>query len=54
MNCYEDLEWRGLIKDITSPDLEEKLKYTLHFPNDKYKETKKIIKSVFTVFYPRR
>ena len=25
MNCFEDLEWRGLIKDITSPDLKEKL-----------------------------
>ena len=25
MNLYEDLKWRGLIKDITSPDLERKL-----------------------------
>ena len=25
MNVYEDLKWRGLIKDVTSPDLEEKL-----------------------------
>lgn len=25
MNLYEDLKWRGLIKDITSPELEEKL-----------------------------
>lgn len=25
MKLYEDLKWRGLIKDITSPDLEEKL-----------------------------
>ena len=25
MNLYEDLKWRGLIKDVTSPDLEEKL-----------------------------
>lgn len=25
MNVYEDLKWRGLIKDITSPELEEKL-----------------------------
>lgn len=25
MNCYEDLKWRGLIKDISSPDLEKKL-----------------------------
>lgn len=25
MTLYEDLKWRGLIKDITSPDLEEKL-----------------------------
>ena len=26
MNLYEDLKWRGLIKDISSPELEEKLK----------------------------
>ena len=25
MNLFEDLKWRGLIKDITNPDLEEKL-----------------------------
>lgn len=25
MKLYDDLKWRGLIKDITSPDLEEKL-----------------------------
>ncbi len=25
MTLYEDLKWRGLIKDISSPDLEEKL-----------------------------
>ena len=25
MNLYEDLKWRGLVKDISSPDLEEKL-----------------------------
>ncbi|MGN0992432.1 MAG: tyrosine--tRNA ligase [Bacilli bacterium] len=25
MNAYEDLKWRGLIQDISSPDLEEKL-----------------------------
>lgn len=25
MKCFEDLKWRGLIKDISSPDLEEKL-----------------------------
>ncbi len=25
MTIFEDLKWRGLIKDITSPDLEEKL-----------------------------
>lgn len=25
MNCFEDLEWRGLIKDISSPDLKKKL-----------------------------
>lgn len=25
MKLYEDLKWRGLIKDITSPELEEKL-----------------------------
>ncbi len=25
MNIYEELEWRGLIKDISSPDLKEKL-----------------------------
>lgn len=25
MTLFEDLKWRGLIKDITSPDLEEKL-----------------------------
>ena len=25
MNCYEDLEWRGLIKDISSEDLKKKL-----------------------------
>lgn len=25
MTVFEDLKWRGLIKDITSPDLEEKL-----------------------------
>lgn len=25
MNLYEDLKWRGLIKDISSPDLEKKL-----------------------------
>lgn len=25
MNCYEDLEWRGLIKDISSPELRNKL-----------------------------
>ena len=25
MTLYEDLKWRGLIKDITSPDLEKKL-----------------------------
>ena len=25
MNCYEDLEWRGLIKDVSSPELRRKL-----------------------------
>ena len=25
MTLFEDLKWRGLIKDITSPELEEKL-----------------------------
>ena len=25
MNCFEDLQWRGLIKDISSPELVEKL-----------------------------
>ena len=25
MNCYEDLKYRGLVKDISSPELEEKL-----------------------------
>ncbi len=25
MNLFEDLKWRGLIKDVSSPDLEEKL-----------------------------
>lgn len=25
MNLYEDLKWRGLIKDISSPELEKKL-----------------------------
>ena len=25
MKCYEDLKWRGLIKDVSSPDLEDKL-----------------------------
>lgn len=25
MTCYEDLMWRGLIKDVSSPDLEKKL-----------------------------
>ena len=25
MNLFEDLKWRGLIKDISSPELEKKL-----------------------------
>ena len=25
MTLYEDLKWRGLIKDVSSPDLEDKL-----------------------------
>ena len=25
MNLYEDLKWRGLIKDITNPELKDKL-----------------------------
>ena len=25
MKCFEDLKWRGLIKDISSPEIEEKL-----------------------------
>ena len=25
MKCFEDLKWRGLIKDISSPELEDKL-----------------------------
>ena len=25
MNCYEDLQWRGLIKDVSSPELIDKL-----------------------------
>ena len=25
MNCFEDLKWRGLIKDVSSPELEKKL-----------------------------
>lgn len=25
MNCFDDLKWRGLIKDISSPELENKL-----------------------------
>ena len=25
MNCFDDLKWRGLIKDISSPELEDKL-----------------------------
>lgn len=25
MKCFEDLKWRGLVKDISSPDLENKL-----------------------------
>ena len=38
MNVYEDLKWRGLIKDVTSPELEEKLNMTIQglewFEND--------------------
>ena len=26
MNIYDELVWRGLIKDVSSPDLIEKLK----------------------------
>ena len=26
MKIYDELVWRGLIKDVSSPDLEEKLK----------------------------
>ena len=25
MTFFEELKWRGLVKDISSPDLEEKL-----------------------------
>ena len=25
MKCFEDLQWRGLVKDISSPELEKKL-----------------------------
>ena len=25
MGIYEELEWRGLIKDVSSPELKEKL-----------------------------
>ena len=25
MNCFDDLKWRGLIKDISSPEIEDKL-----------------------------
>ena len=25
MTLYEDLQWRGLIKDVSSPELEKKL-----------------------------
>ena len=25
MKLYDELKWRGLIKDVTSPELEEKL-----------------------------
>ena len=27
MTLVEDLKWRGLIKDISSPELEEKLRW---------------------------
>ena len=29
MGIYEELEWRGLIKDISSPELREKLNHWL-------------------------
>ena len=31
MNCFEDLEWRGLIKDISSPELRKKLNEELEW-----------------------
>ena len=37
MTLYEDLQWRGLIKDISSPDLIEKLnneKLTFYWGTD--------------------
>ena len=38
MNCYDDLMWRGLIQDISSQDLIEKLKTV--FSKDKKEENK--------------
>ncbi len=31
MTVFEDLKWRGIIKDISSPDLEEKLNAEIHW-----------------------
>ena len=30
MTLYEDLEWRGLIQDISSPELKKKLENYIH------------------------
>lgn len=37
MKCFEDLKWRGLVKDISSPELEDKLnneKFTFYIGTD--------------------
>ena len=37
MKCFEDLKWRGLVKDISSPELEDKLnneKLTVYIGTD--------------------
>ena len=31
MTLYEDLQWRGLIKDVSSPELEKKLNENFNY-----------------------
>ena len=46
MKLFEELKWRGLIKDITSPELEEKLNNEISIKKDKLNEINEYLEKI--------